>query len=405
MNIFHYISWGIFAFSSVIYIFIIYIKKEKNSNSLNHNNKYAVLICARNEEKVIGNLLESIKLQNYPHDWLKIFVIADNCSDNTAIISRSKGAIVFERKNKVRIGKGYALDYLLNKIRKQYKEDNFDGYIVLDADNLLDKEFISEINKVFSSGCDVVTSYRNSKNFESNWISSTSGLWFIYDSCNQKYNKKIGKTCFVSGTGFMFSKKVLKLYNGWPFHSIAEDSEFMMSNQKNNIKVLYAEKAIIYDEQPRTLSSFWNQRLRWNRGNIEIIKNNFKYYLKRNNTVFLNIPNNITISTVYTLVNFIIIIMLLLLSITQHSINYSFVLKSIILSYFMSFLVALSTIIFEFKNINAKTIQKISTIIMFPIMIDIYVINFISSIFINNIEWKQIEHSCNKSIKNMDSKN
>lgn len=100
-----------------LYIPIAWLKKQKPlPKGLLH--RYAVLIAARNEETVIGSLIESIKRQNYPADRIDIYVIADNCTDCTAKAAKSHGATVFERFDKVRIGKGYALNYLLGRIKK-----------------------------------------------------------------------------------------------------------------------------------------------------------------------------------------------------------------------------------------------------------------------------------------------
>ena len=134
--------------------------------------KYAAVISARNESTVIGELIHSIKKQNYPAELLDVFVVADNCTDNTAAVARRAGAIVFERFNRKEVGKGYALDYAFQRIEKDYAAAGYEGYFIFDADNLLDANYVAEMNKAFDSGCRVITSYRNSKNYDSNWISA-----------------------------------------------------------------------------------------------------------------------------------------------------------------------------------------------------------------------------------------
>lgn len=114
--------------------------------------RYAVLIAARNESAVIAQLLESIRGQNYPQDLVHVYVVADNCTDNTAQIAAACGARVFQRQNKLQVGKGFALRFLLQKIQEEYPQEHYDGYFVFDADNLLDPRYITEMNKVFSSG-------------------------------------------------------------------------------------------------------------------------------------------------------------------------------------------------------------------------------------------------------------
>ena len=99
--------------------------------------RYAVLVAARNEEKVIGKLLESIRLQDYPRELVDIFVVADNCDDNTASVARAHGAVCYERQDTERRTKGFALQFLVERIRRDFGLERYDGYFLFDADNLL----------------------------------------------------------------------------------------------------------------------------------------------------------------------------------------------------------------------------------------------------------------------------
>lgn len=146
-----------------VYIFIPFLKGARKYKAKKLC-KYAILIPGRNEEKVIPHLIASIKGQSYPEELLDIFVIADNCTDNTAKVSREAGAYhVIERFNDKLIGKGFALDYALNLIKKEFPDNHYDGFFVFDADNLLDENYIAEMNKMFSNGHRILTSYRDRK--------------------------------------------------------------------------------------------------------------------------------------------------------------------------------------------------------------------------------------------------
>jgi cellulose synthase/poly-beta-1,6-N-acetylglucosamine synthase-like glycosyltransferase len=137
------------------------------------------MIAARTEKYVIGNLLDSINKQDYPKDLVTIFVVADNCTDNTAEIARSKGAICYERFDNEHKTKGFALQYLCEKIEENYGRMNYEGYFIFDADNLLNLDYIKRMNEAFDAGEKIITSYRNTKNFDENWIASTYGLHWI----------------------------------------------------------------------------------------------------------------------------------------------------------------------------------------------------------------------------------
>ena len=84
-----------YSYQMVYMVVALKIKRGKSSGLQNvQSHKYAVIIAARNEELVIGQLIKSIKNQKYPNGLIDIFVIADNCTDNTAQVAREAGAIV-----------------------------------------------------------------------------------------------------------------------------------------------------------------------------------------------------------------------------------------------------------------------------------------------------------------------
>lgn len=145
-----------------VYLVAALLKKQKVFKAKKLH-RYGVLIAARNEEAVIAQLIRSVRAQKYPEELIDIFVVADNCTDNTAQAAREAGAVVYERHNTYAVGKGYALRFLLENIFKNFGEYAYDGFFVFDADNILDENFISEMNNVFDNGYKVVTSYRNSK--------------------------------------------------------------------------------------------------------------------------------------------------------------------------------------------------------------------------------------------------
>lgn len=127
-----------------VYIVLSIFVKPRRYKVAKTEHTYGYIICGRNEEKVIGNLIDSILKQDYPKEKMHIFVCADNCTDNTAKVAREAGAIVFERENHIQVGKSYALNYTLDKIKNEYSELGIEAYILFDADNLVGKDFTKE---------------------------------------------------------------------------------------------------------------------------------------------------------------------------------------------------------------------------------------------------------------------
>ena len=239
--------------------------------------KYAYLICAHDEEKVIGNLIESIFAQNYPKELMKVFVCADNCTDETANIAREKGAIVYERFSNEK-GKSFALDYLIKRILSEYADEKFEAAFIFDADNLLSANYTEEMNKVFDAGYKAATSFRGSKNVGQSWISAGSSYMF-YRECALVHSarSKLNFGTYVSGTGFYVSMDILSEMGGWNYHTITEDIEFSLDCALKKVKIAYNYNAIFYDEQPQKLRDSCRQRLRWCRGMWECFN---KFYFK-----------------------------------------------------------------------------------------------------------------------------
>lgn len=237
--------------------------------------RYAVLISARNEAKVVPNLINSIREQTYPSSLVDIWLVADNCTDDTAEVVRGMGCQVVERHNLEEIGKGYALTYLLDEMIERGVASDYEAFFVFDADNKLDKHYIEEMNKAFQSGFRILTSYRNSTNISENWVSSGSALWFIRESRFLNNSRMLfGASCHVGGTGFMFSQEVMQRNNGWKFHLLTEDLEFTMDSVLHGDRIGYCGTAILYDEQPVSFLQSWRQRLRWSKGFLQV----FRYY-------------------------------------------------------------------------------------------------------------------------------
>ena len=158
----------------LFYLAYMLVKKPARAPMASRKHRFGVVICARNEENVIGQLLSSVKAQDYPQELLEMFVVADNCTDATAAVAREAGARVLERSDTEHIGKGYALDFLFKRLLAEGTP--CEGFLVLDADNVLAPDYITQMNNVFDQGFRIITSYRNSKNYNTNWISAGYSL-------------------------------------------------------------------------------------------------------------------------------------------------------------------------------------------------------------------------------------
>ncbi len=393
------------------YIIVSLFKKPVKFKKAHQNKRYAFMIAARNEEAVIGNLIHSIMMQTYPSELIDVYVVADNCTDETAFEAERAGAIVYERFNKTKVGKGYALDFLFSKVQEMCGDEYYDGYFIFDADNLLDKRYVAEMNKAMCSGHKIVTSYRNSKNFDSNWISSGYALWFLREAKHLNNVRLIlGTSCAVSGTGFLISSEIVRRNGGWKFFTLTEDIEFSIHSILQGEKIGYCHAAKYYDEQPTTFVASWNQRIRWTKGYLQVFKKYGKQLLRGffGTNAFSCYDMSMTImpACILTLFSFFVNVATIILSLITGSeplLVIRSTLESIGNSYLMMLMVGTVACISEWKEIRSPAWKKILYCFTFPLFMFTYVPIAITAIF-SKVEWKPIKHGDTKSIDDMNKK-
>ncbi len=269
----------VFIFTIGCYFFCISVfawrkKKKRDTCNIPPIKSFALVIAAHNEEKVIKHIVESLNMISYPKELFDIFVIADNCSDNTAKIALEHNAIVYERFDEEKRGKGFALDWMFKKIFAMEKK--YDAVCIFDADNLVSSNFLIEMNTHLCSGHKVIQGYIDSKNPYDSWISCSYSIAFwLANRLFQLPRYYLGLSCGICGTGFCIDLKLLEKI-GWGTTSLTEDLEFTMKLALNGQKVYWSHDAIVYDEKPLTLKQSWKQRVRWMQGHSDCAG---KYFL------------------------------------------------------------------------------------------------------------------------------
>lgn len=267
---------GAYYFCISIFAFV----PKRNRPIVNDkNHDFALVVAAHNEEQVIANMVESLTNLNYPKDKYSIFVVADNCTDKTAQIARDSGAEVFERFNDTEKGKGFALEWMFDKIYNM--ERKYDSIVIFDADNIVDKNFLYHINEQNKRGFKVVQGYIDSKNPNDSWVSYSYSLGFwSTNKLFQQSRYNLGLGCQLCGTGFSVAVDVLREI-GWGATCLTEDMEFTMKLCMNNIRVAWAYDAVVYDEKPITFKQSWNQRTRWMQGHADVFCRFFTKCIKK----------------------------------------------------------------------------------------------------------------------------
>ena len=374
--------------------------------------RYGVVVAARNESSVIGELIQNIKHQKYPSKLVDVFVVADNCTDDTAEVARRAGAIVYERFDRQLVGKGYALDYLFKRILEDHRSAGYEAFFIFDADNLIDPSFISEMNKVFDRGYRVITSYRNSKNFATNWITAGYSLWFLREARFLNHPRMCFKTsCAVSGTGFLISADIIQRNNGWNYHLLTEDIEFSVDCALRHETIGYCPTAVIYDEQPETFQQSWIQRLRWSKGFYQVTRNYggslIRGVFQKNRFALSCYDMLLTIAPATLLTLFCVCVnaMILFVCFVEPPLFVGRIVRiaansllfTVVNFYLIIFLFAAVTTVTEWRQIAAPAHKKLLYLFTFPVFIFTYIPISICAL-LQKVEWKPISHSVVKTL-------
>ena len=346
----HSLYFGIFAI-------IPFLLKDKKRKTINIKHSFRILIAARNEELVLKPLIKSINNQNYDKNKYEIYVLPNNCSDNTKQVAIELGTKILEPNFKTKT-KGEVLNFAFDT----FKDDNsFDTYVILDADNVLDKNFLKEINNKLNEGYKIVQGFRDTKNLYQNAITGSYALFFYLQSLFlYETRKRMGESSSVNGTGYVVLKSYIDDIN-YRAYTATEDIELTCVSALNKEKIGYARNAIFYDEQVSNFNVSIKQRKRWIQGSMQVWKGNkknlFKEIKKDNNFqltemfFILTLPINQAIAFPLLILSYIFIIPL------------KYLIIGIILGYIGEVLVSIFLTLY-FKK---KLIKLIPAILFFPI--------------------------------------
>lgn len=393
----------------LVYLFVPLFVKDRRKTQQILPLRYAILIAARNEEQVLPHLLHSIALQDYPVDLIDTYVVADNCTDCTAQVAAQGGAFVFCRNEPDRIGKGRALAFLLDRIKEIGKYEQYDAFLVFDADNVLDKSYITKINATCCAGYQAFCGYRNSKNFGSNWISAGHAMWYLHDCVQLNLSRYLlGISCSVTGTGFGFTRRLLDKRGGWKFFTLTEDIEFSIWCALKGIRIGYCNDAVLYDEQPEDLRFSFRQRVRWVQGTIQ---SSFLYFkrlvrgIRKKGKYGYTCLEHLTL----TIWGYLLCALLGILNTVLSLLAFGFVPTALAFLTLVAgaliyvLLTAALILITQRKRIRATTAQRWKALFAYPLYLLSFIPIFFMALF-SKYDWPPIEHKVAVSAEELNVK-
>ncbi len=355
-------------------------------------NRFAVVVCARNEEKVLPILFNSLMKQDYPQNCWHVYLLADHCTDETVRVAKQFPFVtVYEKTGDSAKGKGAVLSWGIRKLLKE-RGEAFDAMLFFDADNIADSSFISNMNDHLNRGNEIVQGFRIAglpyRTVVTKWYAL---YWPIYSYIYSYPREKMGLSCFLTGTGFAVSKKLLKKHS-WKTSSITEDVEYSFQQCLRSGRVSFCIHAVCYDEQPSSFSVMLRQLTRWCTGNYEILRTYFgKWFAEFRCHPSARLFDNLALLLIGPC-SCMVFLITIILSFVYAKISLPLVL--IHLTFFvLGYLVtaAAAAIIARYQKMPVRAL--LGAILTFPLFLWIYTLCSAYSILCPQRKWKTIAHS------------
>lgn len=371
--------------------FIGLLKKKSERGSSEPKNRFAVVVCAKNEEKVLSHLLKSLSEQDYPGDFWHVYLLADHCTDGTAQLAASYPFVtVYERTDGPESGKGAVLAWGIAKILRE-KSDTFDALMTFDADNVVKSDFMTRMNEHLNKGNQLVQGNRIGgepyRTYVTKWYAC---YWPLYSLFYSYPREKLGLSCFLTGTGFACKKELLEKY-GWNTSSITEDVEFAFQQCLRRDRTAFCFEAMCYDEQPSSFTVMVRQLARWCTGNYQIF---LRYIGKWCNAFFekpsLRLLDNLLLllmgpSSVFNLIAQIVLNVLLVLYF--HAVH-----PMQVLLFLAGYIFAVGAAIVVTRYFRIPFRKLCPAIFTFPVFLYIYTFCSMYSLIFPQKKWKPIAH-------------
>ena len=269
------ILWVIIA-SSVAYVVffaiisLFYEKEDKLATHAaalsNKQNKFLILYPAYKEDRVIINAIENFLLQDYPSTHYTVVVISDHMQPETNDYLRQLPITllepVFEKSSKAK-----AMQYAINEVK-----GNFDQVVILDADNIVRPDFLSQLN-ILCTIYDAIQCHRCAKNADNDVAVLDGASEEINNTIFRKAHNRLGLSSALIGSGMCFKYELFKR-NVFQLSTAGEDREMEALLLHQEVYIKYAPDIHVFDEKVSSQDNFQRQRMRWMTAQVQSLFSN-----------------------------------------------------------------------------------------------------------------------------------
>jgi cellulose synthase/poly-beta-1,6-N-acetylglucosamine synthase-like glycosyltransferase len=228
----------------------------------------AVVVPAHNESLSIAACVRTLLAVAIPNTT--VYVIADNCTDNTAEVARTAGATVLERDNLTLRGKGYALDYAFNALATLGLQLAPDCVLVVDADTQVAPNFISASSATLCAGAAATQSRYLVANPEQNTRTRLMALALrAFNVVRPMGRERLGLSAGIFGNGFGLRRETLARVP-YTAASVVEDLEYHLNLVHAGLRVVFLNQTTVFGEMPTGAEASKTQRSRWEGGRLRM---------------------------------------------------------------------------------------------------------------------------------------
>ena len=258
------------AYLLILTVAAIFGRKGSQIGEESPSNCYfTILIPAHNEELLLPGLLDNLRKLDYPKTKYSVHVIADNCTDKTESVAKAFDVVVHKREDKENIGKGYALQWALDRIWESKSLP--DAVVIIDADSIVSRNFLSVMSTRLSEGEHVIQAYYTVRDPDKSWSTSLRYAAFaVLHYLRPQGRMLLGGSVGLKGNGMVFRREVIQKLK-WS-NSVTEDIEFHMTLLLQGYRVTFAPDAVIWGEMPGSLADSQSQHTRWEKGRLEMAR-------------------------------------------------------------------------------------------------------------------------------------
>ena len=239
--------------------------------------RYLIVIPAHDEQEGVAGTVRSCLAIDYPATLFDVLVVADNCSDETAARAKEAGARIVARSNETMRSKGYAIEFLLGRLRETGEFDALDAIVIVDADTTVHPNFLRVFDRGLEAGHEWVQCYDSVGNGDRSWRTRLMAYAFsLMNGVRLQGCTALGLSAALRGNGMCLSTRGLERVP-WQAHGLAEDLEYSWKVRIAGGRIAFDRDGVVYATMlARGGKALQDQRRRWEVGRRELRRKLFR---------------------------------------------------------------------------------------------------------------------------------